>query len=66
MKWLSALALALLVISAVPTRAEVAQVDIASRTDLLGGRPYGAIGPYEWLEGRAHFALDPPHPRNPW
>jgi len=64
MKCLSALTLAFVVIAAVPTRAEVAQVDIVSRTDLLGGRSYGAVGPYEWLEGRAHFALDPAHPRN--
>src|SRR5947207_9903812 len=46
-------------IAATPVRAEVTQVEISSGTDLLGGQSYGTVGPYEWLEGRAHFALDP-------
>jgi hypothetical protein len=45
-------------------RAEVTQVEIINRTDLLDGRSYGAVGAYEWLEGRAHFTLDPAHPSN--
>jgi hypothetical protein len=44
--------------------AEVARVDITKREDLLNGRSYGAAVAYEWLEGRAHFALDPANPRN--
>ncbi len=44
--------------------AEVVRVDIAKRQDVLGGRTYGVVGAYEWLEGRAHFALDPNNPLN--
>jgi len=65
MKCISALVFAFLaVIAATPARAEVTQVEISSLSDLLGGHSYGAVGPYEWLEGRAHFALDPAHPAN--
>jgi hypothetical protein len=61
MKCMSALAFAFVaVVVTIPARAEVTQ----SRTDVLGGRSYGAVGSYEWLEGRAHFALDPAHLRN--
>ena len=31
--------------------AEITQVEISSRSDLLGGKSYGAVGAYEWLEG---------------
>jgi hypothetical protein len=47
-----------------PARAEITQLEISSRSDLLNGKAYGVVGPYEWLEGRAHFALDPAHPAN--
>ena len=49
---------------AAPGRADVSRVDVTSRTDVLGGRSYGPAGPYEWIEGRAHFTLDPDNPRN--
>jgi hypothetical protein len=65
MKCMSALAFACVaVVVTIPARAEVTQIEISSRTDVLGGHSYGVVGPYEWLEGRAHFALDPAHPRN--
>jgi hypothetical protein len=65
MKCMSALAFAFIaIVVTVPARAEVTQIEISSRTDVLGGRSYGVVGPYEWLQGRAHFALDPAHPRN--
>ena len=44
--------------------AEVVRVDIAKRHDVLGGRNYGQVGAYEWLEGRAHFALNPDNKLN--
>ena len=44
--------------------AEVVRIDISKTADLLGGRSYGAAGAYEWIEGRAHFTLDPNNPRN--
>ena len=40
-------------------RAEVTRIDIASRTDVLGGKPFGDAGSYEKLIGTVHFALDP-------
>ena len=44
--------------------AEVVRIDITKREDVLGGRSYGAVGVYEWIEGRAHFTLDPHNPKN--
>jgi len=44
--------------------AEVARVDITQSTALFNGRSYGAVGAYEWLQGRAHFTLDPANARN--
>lgn len=44
--------------------AEVVRIDISKREDVLGGRNYGAVGVYEWIEGRAHFTLDPENKRN--
>jgi hypothetical protein len=45
-------------------RAEVTRIDIASRTDVLGGKPFGAAGPYEKVVGTVVFAVDPSHPAN--
>ncbi len=39
--------------------AEVVRVEVTRRVDVLNGRPFGAAGPYEWLEGRILFAFDP-------
>ena len=44
--------------------AEVVRIDITKREDVLGGRSYGAVGVYEWIEGRAHFTLNPQNPKN--
>ncbi len=56
--------LAILLTSALCAHAEVTRIDITQREDVLGGRTFGAAGVYEWLEGRAHFTLDPANPRN--
>ncbi len=45
-------------------KAEVVRIDISKREDLLAGRSYGAADVYEWIEGRAHFSLDPDNQRN--
>jgi len=45
-------------------RAEVTRIDIAARTDVLGGKPFGDAGPYEKVIGTVHFAVDPARPRN--
>src|SRR5258708_10452950 len=45
-------------------RAEVTRIEIASRADVLGGKPFGAAGPYEKIVGTVFFAVDPAHPAN--
>ena len=45
-------------------QAEVTRIEIASRGDVLGGRPFGAAGAYEKIVGKAFFALDPSLPAN--
>jgi hypothetical protein len=45
-------------------QAEVTRIEIASRTDVLGGKPFGAAGAYEKIVGKVFFALDPALPAN--
>jgi len=47
-----------------PARAELTRIEIASRVDVLGGKPFGAAGAYEKIIGKAFFALDPALPGN--
>jgi hypothetical protein len=42
----------------------VVSLDITHRTPFADGVSFGAVGPYNLLEGTAHFAVDPLHPRN--
>ncbi len=44
--------------------AEVARVEITTRRDVAGGRPFGAGGAYELIVGRVLFVVDPANPRN--
>ncbi|HVX66903.1 MAG TPA: alpha/beta hydrolase domain-containing protein [Bryobacteraceae bacterium] len=37
----------------------VARLEVLERSDVQGGKPFGAAGPYERLAGRAWFAIDP-------
>jgi hypothetical protein len=45
-------------------RAEVTRVEITSRVDVLGGKPFGPAGPYEKIIGKVFFAVDPADPHN--
>jgi hypothetical protein len=45
-------------------QAEVTGIEIASRTDILGGKPFGAHGAYEKVVCKVFFSVDPAHPRN--
>ena len=45
-------------------RAELTRVEITSRTDVLGGKPFGPAGAYQKITGKAHFSVDPTNPRN--
>ena len=44
--------------------AEVTRIEIASRTDILAGKPFGTSGVYEKIVGKVFFSVDPAHPRN--
>lgn len=44
--------------------AEVVRVVVDRREDVLRGRSFGAIGPYEKIVGRVFFAFDPLNPMN--
>jgi hypothetical protein len=44
--------------------AELTRVDVKTREDVLGGKPFGAAGPYERIIGVAYFSADPGNPRN--
>jgi hypothetical protein len=57
-------ALALVVLGAAPLSAEVVRIEVQSRSDLVGGQPFGAAGPYEKLSGKVFFAVDPALPAN--
>jgi hypothetical protein len=43
---------------------EVVRIVIDERTDVLEGRAFGAVGPYEKIVGRVYFAFDPANPMN--
>src|SRR5947209_6399807 len=49
---------------AAPAAAIVSRVTVQSREDVLGGRPFGAVGGYEKLVGVVEFALDPANAAN--
>jgi len=42
----------------------VVALETQARSAVLDGRPFGAVGPYEKLEGTLRFAVDPAHPEN--
>src|SRR4029077_11784936 len=44
--------------------AEVTRVEISSRSDVLGGKPFGLAGPYERTVGKVVYTVDPTHARN--
>ncbi|MFO1350815.1 MAG: alpha/beta hydrolase domain-containing protein [Gammaproteobacteria bacterium] len=46
------------------SHAEVTRLEIAERTDVLQGQPFGGAGPYEKLKGTIHFTVDPANPAN--
>jgi hypothetical protein len=52
------LAIGLAFLFAVPSlSARVTRVEITSRTDVLGAKPFGESGPYERMTGRIYFAV---------
>jgi hypothetical protein len=53
-----------LAFAAAPLPARVARVDVQLREDVLGGRKWGNVGPYEKLAGRVYFRVRPDDPHN--
>ena len=51
-------------LAASPVSAEVVRIEVQSRSDLVGGQPFGAAGPYEKIAGKVFFAVDPSLPAN--
>jgi Alpha/beta hydrolase domain len=58
------LVLPVLLVLAAAADAGVTRLDITRRETVLGGRTFGAAGPYEKLVGRVHFTFDPKAPGN--
>jgi hypothetical protein len=54
----------LLLLMPVAGAAELTRIEIKVREDVLGGKSFGEVGPYEKIIGTAHFATDPANPRN--
>jgi hypothetical protein len=44
--------------------ARVTRVEIKTREDINGGKPFGLAGPYERLIGKVYFKVDPRNPHN--
>ncbi len=44
--------------------ARVVRVEIKTREDINGGKPFGLAGPYERLIGKVYFRVDPRNPHN--
>jgi hypothetical protein len=44
--------------------AALVRIEVAERTDVLKGQPFGNTGPYERIVGKAFFAVDPKLPAN--
>ena len=54
----------LVAVAPAAVQAELTRVEIASRVDVLNGKAWGEVGPYEKIQGKAYFAVDPANPRN--
>jgi len=48
----------------VPIHARVLRVEISSRTNVLNGKSFGNIGPYERISGRVYFSVSSENPHN--
>ena len=54
----------ILLVVAATAEGGVTRLEITRRDTVLGGRAFGAAGPYEKVVGRVHFTFDPKAPRN--
>jgi hypothetical protein len=44
--------------------AEITHFEVLERRTVLDGKAFGDVGPYEWITGRAYYAVDPDNPAN--
>ncbi len=42
----------------------IAELEITRRSSFASGESFGDVGPYEYVEGTAHYAVDPQHASN--
>ena len=54
----------LIALAAPSAEAAVERVEILEQSAFAGGAEFGAVGSYERIGGRLHFAVDPEHPAN--
>ena len=45
-------------------QARVSRIEIIERKLFANGKPFGEVGPYEFIRGRLNYAVQPDHPRN--
>jgi hypothetical protein len=60
----SLLTLLALLLTVGPVHARVLRVDVATRTDVLDGKPFGEAGAYERITGRVYFSVPISNPHN--
>ena len=56
--------LVLILLAAVSLNARVVRVEVASRTDILGGKSFGGGGAYERITGKVYFSVAVANPHN--
>src|SRR5258708_2800965 len=44
--------------------AALLRIEVSQRSDVLEGKPFGDVGAYERIVGKAYFAVDPKNPAN--
>jgi hypothetical protein len=44
--------------------AAVDRIELSERSDVLEGKSFGAVGPYERMIGKVYFLVDPKNPAN--
>src|SRR5580704_16130343 len=57
-------AVALFCLASSPLSAGVVRIEVQSRADVLGGKPFGDAGAYEKLTGKIYFEIDPSNTAN--
>ena len=62
--WWLAPVMAIALLGPRPAGAEVDSVVVERREDVLSGRAFGAVGPYEKVVGRVYFGFDPANAAN--